>query len=359
MNKRLLKILFIFFFAFFVHPVFSAPNDKIALTIAPPLIKNNMQPGDTWVSYIKIVNNNISEVPVYAYTVDFKSDKNGKIEFITDSFTFSKSTSTKNEKRHFSLANWIEIDNGPIELKANESKEIPFVVRIPKNAEPGGHYAAILIGTKPGSEIKGSGLGVSSLLSSLVMINVGGDVIERADIREFSVEKIFYDEPKVKFKVRFQNTGNVHIQPKGEIKIYDFWGDEAGTILINHNSSFGNVLPNSTRTWNFEWQGEKKLSKMGRYRASLVLTYGEGAKETVYYTLYFWIVYWKELLMIVGAILLLIVLFVWSIKASVRRAILKAQKNIGITPELDASRKKIVKKEKRKNKQSKIVDLRK
>jgi len=326
MRVLFIKFILLSCLIFFVAPAL-AQSDKLTLTIAPPLIKNNMVPGESWASSVKIVNNNTEVIKVFAHVFDFKSGPEGGVEFLQNNF---EEKEEGREISNFLLSDWIEISKEAIELAPNESKEVPFIIKAPENAEPGGHYAAILIGTKPNKELEGSGLNVSSLLSSLIMINVGGDTIEKADIREFSVSKNIYDEPKADFTVRFENTGNVHVQPRGEIKIYDFWGNEKGNIQINHNSSFGNVLPGSIRKWEFSWAGEKKISEMGRYKASLVLAYGEEAKETVFYNLYFWVIYWKILISFVLGAAVIIFSIVWMIKRSIKKAVITAQLSAGL-----------------------------
>lgn len=296
-------------------------EDKLSLTVTPPLIKINMEPEDFWSSSVKIVNTNPKPLTIYAQVLDFKSGEEGGVEFIQK----------KNiqEGESFLLSQWLEVDQGPFEIPAFQSKEIPFNIKVPKDAEPGGHYAAILVGTRPMGETEGTGIQVSSLVASLIMLNVKGDIIEEAQIREFSTEKTFYQKPEVKFTVRFENLGNVHVQPQGEIKIYNFFGKERGTIFINQKTDFGNVLPNSIRKWNFEWKGEQSFFDVGRYKAVLVLGFGEEAKQTVSSILYFWVVPIKPTLGILGGFTLFIFLIALAIRAYIKRAIFIAQKEAG------------------------------
>lgn len=358
-----IKLILMFCLVFSAFPVL-AQDDKIALTISPPLIKNNINRGESWGSFVKVVNNNKENISVYTYVFDFKSGPEGGVEFLQDNFEEDDDADSESP---FLLSKWIEITKEPILLKAHESKEIPFVIKVPEGAEPGGHYAAILVGTKPNGSLDGSGLNVSSLLSSLIMVKVGGEIIEKSDIREFSVSKNIYSEPKVDFMVRFENLGNVHVQPRGEIKVYDFWGKEKGSVPINHNSGFGHVLPGSVRSWDFSWEGEKKVLEMGRYRASLILSYGEDGAKTVYYNLNFWIIYWKFLISFILGVSLFIFTIVLLIKSSVSRAVRSAQKSIGIEmppgkiktfieKEKEVAKNKLIKKKKINN--DKVVDLR-
>lgn len=57
------------------------------------------------------------------------------------------------------LATWIKTE-GQVTLKPKEEKTIPFSIVIPKNAEPGGYFAAILWGTTPVQATQGGQVAV-------------------------------------------------------------------------------------------------------------------------------------------------------------------------------------------------------
>lgn len=306
----------------FCQAVQAQTTDKLTLTIAPPLIKINLQPGEVWQSAIKVVNNNNQDTAIYLQALDFTSSDNGGVMFIPKN--------SGEENQSFALSQWLRFESGPIVIPAQASEEIPFVIELPATAEPGGHYAAILAGTKPGENISGSGIKISSLLASLIMLEVKGELVEKAQIREFSTDKKIYSEPVVNFTVRLENTGNIHIQPQGEIKIYNQFGQERGTITINHNTEYGNVLPKSIRRWQFSWQGEKKLTDMGRYKAVLVLGYGERVRETVYQPVYFWLVYYKPILLGLSLLILLTLIIIFLLRWYIKRAIKKTTSEAGL-----------------------------
>ncbi|MCU0679313.1 MAG: LytR C-terminal domain-containing protein [Planctomycetes bacterium] len=302
-----------------------AQTDSLILSITPPLIKNNISPGETWQSTIKVVNNNAAAMDIYVEAVDFTSgEESGTVRFLP-------APAGGDAGSPYLLSQWLAIEAGPYNIPAYASREIPFRVAVPAEAGPGGHYAAILAGTRPpAAALGGSGIKVSSLLASLLLLTVKGEIIEQGQIREFSADKSIYGEPSVTFTVRFSNTGNVHIQPRGEIRVFDLWNREKGRITINHNSDFGNVLPGQIRRWQFAWQKEKSLLDMGRYRAELLLSYGEETKETVHQTLYFWLVYLKPLLVIISSLAALVFILVWLIRRYIRRAIINTQAQSGI-----------------------------
>jgi hypothetical protein len=69
---------------------------------------------------------------------------------------------------------------------------------------------------------------------------------------------------------------------------------------------------------------------MGRYKAQLILSYGTKERETIDQVLFFWIIYPKPLLIIVGVLLTLFLLLFFSIRAYIKRSIRSAQLANGI-----------------------------
>jgi len=351
--KKIYFIVFIFILFFSFSNESRAQSDRgLMLSITPPLIKNNVNPGQIWKSYIKLVNNNKTDIKIYVEVMDFKGGtENGTVEFI-------KSISKNEEENKHLLSRWIVIDPGPIEIPAQNSKEIPFIIDVPEDANPGGHYAAILAGTRPpDDQIEGTSIKVSSLLGSLMLLNVKGEVTEEGKIREFSVPNIVFQKAEVDFTVRFENTGNTHIQPQGEIRVYDWLGKDRGYMTLNHNSEFGNVLPEGIRKWNFNWKGEDSIFSMGRYRAALILGYGEeNGRQTDTREMYFWVLDYKILGIILGSIILVLILISVVIRFYVRRAIKRTQDQLEmISSEFDRAKKAIPRIPQKKR----VVDLKK
>jgi hypothetical protein len=321
----LLILIFILNFGV-ATPLLAQPAERLTLSITPPLIKNNINPGQIWQGAIKLVNNNPAPITVYVEAVDFRGgEETGTVEFIQISKELQNASSSAY------ASTWMVIDTSPINIEPFASQELPFIVDVPETADPGGHYVALLAGTRPPELAEsGSSIKVSSLLASLLLLNVSGDIKEKGNIREFSTSKSVYGEANVQFNVRFSNQGNVHIQPQGSIKIINPYNEERGTVTINHKTDFGNVLPGGTRRWEVDWKGERNLLEMGRYRAELVLTYGESVKQTVDQTLYFWVIYWRPLIIAFSALLVLVISVILLVRLYIRRAIVVTQQQVGL-----------------------------
>lgn len=297
-------------------------EDGLTLSVTPTLFEMSASPTQTWNSSIKVINNNRQPLTVYAHVVNFAPQgETGEGKFLPV-FEGSNDGST--------LAEWINITGDPIDIEPEQSMAVPFTVQVPQDATPGGHFAAILIGTRPPETDEKIQVITSQIVTSLFFVRIAGDVVEEGNIRAFRTTESFVDVPRANFEVRFENKGNVHLQPQGEIVITNMWGKERGVIPINRQTHFGNVLPNSIRKFEFSWNGEPSFSDIGRYKAALTLSYGDEGKKFVSGELYFYVIPLKTLAIVLGSLFAFIVFVTWAIKAYIRKMLLLA----GVEPEL-------------------------
>ncbi len=317
MKKVIVTILILLFTPFLTKA------ESLTFSITPPLIKNNIDPGSVWPSMVKIANNNAQDIDIYVDVMDFESGSTaGTVKFLAES--------NDPEADNYLLSRWINVSSKPFNIPGDGSREIPFIVDIPEDASPGGHYAAIVVGTKPKENKKeGSAMSISTMISSLIFLNVNGEIVEKGSIREFSTSRNFYKKPDVDFNVVFENTGNVHIQPQGEIRVYNVFNKDKGEVIINQGTEFGNVLPDGKRAWNFNWQGEEGILEMGRYKAELILSYGANDRKTDNMYLNFWIIDFKVIAYVVGPFLLFLILIFIFVKYSIRKAIKESKRVAG------------------------------
>ena len=166
-----------------------------------------------------------------------------------------------------------------------------------------------------------------------LLVEVRGDVREQGMIREFSTEKSVYQELSAKFALRFENKGNVHLQPQGDIVIFNMWGRERGKIPINQETQFGNVLPGQTRKFAFEWKGEENLFESGRYLARATLSYGRAERQNITRETAFWVIPVKPLLIFFGGVAALLAFIVALARLYIRRILREEALRRGIAME--------------------------
>lgn len=310
-NKYIVSVLFFAILSFGAPTYLYAQSQGLSLSVTPALFEMSASPSQVWRSSVKVINNNKHELTVYANIVNFAPQgERGEGKFIP---VFEEVTDGA------TLAEWVDLSSKAIVIAPEQSAQVPFTVAVPEDASPGGHFAAILIGTRPPDNDTSFEVKTSQIVTSLFFVRVAGDVIESGDVREFTTTKSFTDVPKASFLVRFENKGNVHLQPQGEIVITNMWGKERGVVPINHKTHFGNVLPESIRQFEFTWQGEQSFSDIGRYKAQLTLGYGEDSRKFSTRATYFWVVPVKAVLTVLGSLIALFLFVTWAIKAYIRR----------------------------------------
>ncbi|MBY0310022.1 LytR C-terminal domain-containing protein [Patescibacteria group bacterium] len=282
------------------------------LSVSPTLFEMSAEPGQTWTSALKVVNPNAYDLTVYVSVVNFSPRGEGGEGTLLPVL--------ESESEGVTLAEWVTVDSSPVTIAKEGVATVPFTVSVPEAAAPGGHFAALLVSTRPPAESPGATqLRTAQVVTSLFFLRVAGDVAETGTIREFNTVQSFYGSPRADFALRFENTGNVHLRPQGDITISNMWGQERGIIPINRQNHFGNVLPESIRKFSFTWEGEWSLSDIGRHKAIVTLAYGQDARQFVTSTTYFWFVPLVPVAVTLTSLILLIGLVVWLVRLYVRR----------------------------------------
>jgi hypothetical protein len=326
MKKVLLLFFAVSFFSF--SPAVLAQGDSLALSVTPPLVNINLTPGQEIALDVTVVNNNDRPLKVYIEAVDFRDRGNG-VELFRDQ-AISEDPGVVN----MYLSRWITLSKDEVEVGPYRAEKVPFVISVPQGANPGGHYAALLIG--PGApDKKGDGavVKVTSKISSLILARVEGKVDERGMIREFSPIKSLSSKADVGFKVRFENLGNIHLRPQGVIKVYDMFGKQkGGDVEFNYKKDYGNVLPGGDREWeNIAWHDDD-FFLFNRYKAELSMSFGEEAKQTDNRYAFFWVIDWKWLFSVIVILAIFIISLFLFVKFYVKQSVKNLQREFGVAP---------------------------
>ncbi|MFA6604267.1 MAG: hypothetical protein WCT10_05560 [Patescibacteria group bacterium] len=305
------------------------PSGASAITISPIFVDYSLDPGDTVMDVLKAYNENPFPITLYPVVDNFTSgDEEGSPVFYD----------ADEDPYGTALATWVKMDSTePFTLQPGDRVNLPFSINVPVNAQPGGHFGAIILSTQP-PEISGEGVGVAAQIGMLIFVDVSGEAKETASIAEFGFKnpRVWYNYLPVNFFLRFENSGNTHLRPTGNLFIKDMFGRQVASIPVN--SDFRSVLPSSIRKFEFGWRraagdsGSSELLKewnnfaFGKYEAMLVLNYGKQNK-IVTDTREFYVWPWRILCIAGGIILLLILLFIGAMKLYKRSIIKKYQKD--------------------------------
>jgi hypothetical protein len=264
-------------------------------------------PGRTLTSTLRIRNNENVERTYFISARDIKSlsEDGGPIFAVSG------------ETTGYELSSWVRVEKGPFTIAAGGSREVPFSITIPANATPGGHFGALTVSAQ-GEKPQETGLGLGYEVNSLLYIKVAGTVFEDAQLRQFSTDRSIYSSADVSFKAIVANLGNVLVRPHGTIEITNIFGKHVATIPLNESGAA--VFPKGTRTFSERWQGDG--FHFGRYQAVAGFAYGEEAgSQTLAGGTSFWILPLAPIAIVLGAILLLVIVFLLIVKAQVRRTL--------------------------------------
>jgi hypothetical protein len=269
------------------------------ISISPLTFDLSANPGDTITNEILVRNSGSSPVVITPEAEDFVADgEDGQI-----TLTESKST--------YSLASWIQLDGSQITLNGGQQQRVKFVIRVPFNAEPGGHYASVYAHLSPTNSNATSGSGVGQKIGALVLLKVGGTAKEEASISQFATTKQSYQTGPVGFDLKVQNSGSVHIKPMGVIAITDMFGKKVGTITVDQK----NILPGATRHFTAQWTDPPVF---GKFNATILALYGADNKQVTASTT-FWIIPWK-LIGLWGGGIVAVLLCLWLVRRRLRNA---------------------------------------
>lgn len=318
--KKINYLLFAILVIFNGFTNYTSAQESLTLSISPSLYDMSVNPNQEWRSTLRIINVNNYDLTVYINVVNFlPQGESGSGRFVP----------VTEDSKGSTLAEWFNFTSEPILIPREQSIEVPFSVIVPKDASPGGHFAAIMVGTKPPENEPGqTKVQTAQFVTSLFFARVSGDIVENGLIREFSVKDSFLERPEASFDLRFENKGNVHLQPQGEIKIYNMWGQERGVIPINQSSQFGNVLPESIRNFTFSWKGEWSFSDIGRYTAEANIAYGIEERKFATNEVNFWVIPFKLLLYVLLFLTVFVLGIIWLVKIYIRHTLKLAGINI-------------------------------
>lgn len=291
--------------ALFLVPLSAVPanaqasnaNAANGLQISPALVEINGEKGQSYTVQLNVTN-------VTGSDLTFDSAVN---DFAAKDETGTPSVSLETDKPSTaSIREWVGVVKS-FSLKARESKKITATVDIPTDAEPGGHYGVIRFsGRAP--EVEGTGVGLNASAGTLVLVRVAGAVDEKLNLITFQTSQNnkasgAFEYGPITFDVRFENKGNVHVKPVGQIDVRDMFGNKVETLTVN--SDKGNVLPLSIRkfqsTLNRTWM-------FGRYTADLSVAYGTEGQALVQ-SISFWFIPYKVI--IGGLIALFTLIFIF------------------------------------------------
>lgn len=319
--KILLAILITFFslLTAFVSFAQEQKDDKFAVTVSPVVLSIATEPGKSFTTSFKVTNDGSvqEDIVLGIKKINPRNSQNPEMLDVASEDPFLK---------------WINFSSKDFLLEAKSQKTVQVTITPDTNAGLG-YYYAITVTRKNALEQNRSGTNIRGSIAIPLIMEVKNPTAKREiKINSFNTKSVFYEFLPSTFYVGIQNSGNIHISPKGTIFIEQN-GNEVGQLSFNAEGGY--ILPNTSRTFEAAWEdgfgnytpkkdssgveikskkGEfiytnnwdtTKLNKlrMGKYTAKLVAVYDDGTRDVpLESTVTFWVV---PVRLIAGTLLIL------------------------------------------------------
>lgn len=220
---------------FFGNSALASPASNI--TVTPFSQTLTMSPTDQQKTFSINITNGSARQQTYSLSVlNFGSlDETGGVVF--------EGGSTNALLNKYGLASWIQMSADHLTLDAGQSADVEGTIKNDASLKPGGHYGAVMVST--GSLGSSSQLDIRQKAASLVFVTKIGSEKYDLHLDKFSSNKTLFKLP-TKVAVRFANTGNTQLVPRGIVYLKD------GTKVLARgviNEQSGYLLPETHRVF--------------------------------------------------------------------------------------------------------------
>ncbi|MFZ5845074.1 MAG: hypothetical protein ACOY0S_01250 [Patescibacteria group bacterium] len=256
--RILFVLLYVLLYSLINSTVAFANTTNSGLSLSPPFKEIELAKDTTQSTFfIEIANNTTALQTLYLSVVDFGTlDESGGVAFL----------GIQGEKleRKYSLASWVSLEKDIIEIEGGKSQKVKITILNKESLSPGGHYAAVIATTPSTKEEKN--VSFESALASLIFVKKTGGEIYKLNLVEKEISSRILGFPN-KISLRFQNSGNVHVVPRGTVEILDPRGTKISKGVINDES--GIILPESFRLYPTSLTRSKWPIMPGKYNLNI------------------------------------------------------------------------------------------
>lgn len=230
------------------------------------------------------------------------------------------------------LGAWVEISESFVTLEPGESREIPFTITIPDDADVGEHSGGIIIQKSNQDEAMGqTGASIVTRVGIRIYNTVPGEIIKEVELTNFGIELVESENKKPFYKIAIAalNKSTVSLNPKVDLEITG-WGKIDYFTRSNFNAQEGIIIDfkdltdffsgvTLTKNWqllreqevNTHWEWPKP--EFGRFTFQVKMTYEGNDGEDLVLTsqaISIWVIPWVEVSVVGGIIALIILLII-------------------------------------------------
>jgi len=206
-------------------------------------------------------------------------------------------------------AYWFKPEQKNVNLGAFSEKKIDLSYKIPGNVELKSYYPVIVYEIEK-DNISNIDVNISDRIISIIYLDIaevkGTYTLSSARISYFKPLKKVVFSPNVQFELKFENTGNTFIHPRGKVHIYDRKGIHlSDTPTINDN--FGYLVQGEELEEVLSWvkrDNFRLIPQFGKYTAIAEIYHNNdqenvSSSETEFYIVPIWHILILALLLVI------------------------------------------------------------
>jgi len=252
--------------------------------VGPGRLEIEVKPGQTVTHYMTVANrisdNRTFELVVEDITGSSNADR--AVTFMGD------------EQGPYTIKDYISFPQKNFKLNLGERAKFPITISVPEDAEPGGYYGGVLVSTVKDDGVNdGAGSARSPIVArigTLFFLTVPGNILKEGNTKSLTLieAKSWYEKGPINFSILSENTGSIHLNPYGEMRVKNIFGEEVSFIELEPWF----VLPKSMRSRDVSFDREMLF---GRYTATAFVNRGyDDIVDEV--SVSFWVLPWKVVL---------------------------------------------------------------
>ena len=189
-------------------------GEESKLFIMTPMSRKiRLEPGEVYEGSITVINPMTATEP-FQYKIGLAPYSVADGDYTVDLMTRSSRSQ---------IMDWITIEESVGTIEPNEDKEIHYTIKVPENAEAGGQYAAITVGSDERDDSNVNGVSIKNMyeMASIIYAQIGGDIKRGGGVLTNEITG-FVLQPPIKLQARVSNEGNIHETAVVRIKVKNF-----------------------------------------------------------------------------------------------------------------------------------------
>lgn len=223
------------------------------LSVAPAIIDNTVDRGASFSAEITVTNGTARPMAFHSSKEAFQPEQ----------------TVDSAHSGIYDVSSWIDVAETDFLLMGGGAKTVHVGIKVPANAEPGSHYSAIYFEAfVPGQVDTGASTLINGRVGVIVVLTVTGDIRARASaVGPVKAPGLQGEAGPTPLAFVLSNDGNIHLEPRGNIRVRNIFGRTVKTIPLVGGRVEGagpTLLPGTDRKYDVSWEHGLRF---GIYRA--------------------------------------------------------------------------------------------